>query len=293
MAKGLIMPLNGTWVLAESGPMRLLVAAWDRGKPRQEFAQRGGEWAFSLLEELAPFRGVIKKRGPELNANKNLPRVVREMITAVQRVGDADLTPLAAVAGTISDLVAEYIASQGANKVIVDNGGDIAIRMAPEEVVRVGVRLDVTRPEISHCLVVTGEMGIGGVTTSGLGGRSFTKGVAQAAVALGPTASVADAASTSVANATAINSPLVKKARAEELDPDTDLRGDEVTLEVGNLGVQEIEEALSKGMEKVQHLMERDVIRGALICVQGKVVWSSEIKDFLFPFMPNSLNKEG
>lgn len=287
MTKGLVVPINDTWVLAETGPMRLLVAAWDGGKPLLRFAQKGGLWACGLLEELAPFQGVIKKKIPGVTADRNLPLVVREMIAAVQRVGDEDLTPLAAVAGTISDMVAENIFSQGISKVIVDNGGDIAFRITPEEVIRVGIRLDISRPEISYCLQIRGGMGVGGVATSGLGGRSFTKGVAQGAVALGPTASVADAASTSMANATAIDSPRVKKARAEELYPDTDLRGEEVTLEVEELTPQEAEEALSKGMEKAQHLMEKGVISGALICVQGKTIWDQGTKGFLFPLAPD------
>ncbi|MBW2038118.1 MAG: hypothetical protein JRI46_00740 [Deltaproteobacteria bacterium] len=293
MAKGLVIPLNDAWVLAESGPMRLLVAAWDGGKPLLESAQRGGEWACGLLKELAPFQVIIKKKAPRLSADGNLPQVVKEMVGAVQRVGDEDLTPLSAVAGTISDLVAEHTFSQGVSKVIVDNGGDVAIRMAPEEVVRVGIRLDVTCPEISYCLQLTGGMGVGGVTTSGLGGRSFTKGVAQAAVVLGPSASVADAASTSVANATAIDSPRVKRIRADEIDPDTDLRGEEVTLEVEKLTSHEVDEALSRGMGKAQHLMDKGVILGALICVQGRVVWDQGIKGFLSPLTQNLFDKEG
>lgn len=292
MTKGLVVPINDAWVLAELGPMRLLVTAWNGGKPLLQSAKKGGEWACGLLEELAPFQRVIKKKTLDVPANGNFPKVVRNMITAVQRVGDEDLTPLAAVAGTISDLVADYIFSQGVSKVIVDNGGDIAIRMTPEEVVKVGIRLDVTLPEISHCLQIRGGMGVGGVATSGLGGRSFTKGVAQAAVALGPAASVADAASTSLANATAIDSPRVKKARAEEVFPDTDIRREEVTLQVEELMPQEVEDALSKGMGKAQHLMEKGVISGALICVQGKVAWSQGIKGFLYPLTPSSFNKE-
>lgn len=283
MARGLVVPLNDTWILAELGPMRLQIAAWEGSNPSLENARKGGQWACGLLEELAPFQGLIKKKDPWPSSNGNIPYVVKEMIAAVQQVGDVDLTPLAAVAGTIADLVAEHIFSRRVSKVIVDNGGDVAIRMIPEEVVRVGLRLHVTSPEISHYLQITGRMGIGGVTTSGLGGRSFTKGVAQAAVALGPTASIADAASTSMANATAIDSPRVKKTRADKLYPDTDLPGEEVTFEVAELTPQEAQEALFRGMEKAQHLIQRGVISGAIICVQKKVLSSQGIKEFLFP----------
>ena len=283
MGETLVTPVNDVWVLAESGPMRLLVAAWDGDKPLHELAHKGGERACGLLAELAPFQSIISKKASATNSCTNLPKVVKEMIAAVQNVGDVDLTPLAAVAGTISDLVAQHVFSHGATRVIVDNGGDIAVRMTPDAEVKVGIRLDVESHDISHGLRIAGGMGVGGVTTSGLGGRSFTKGVAQSAVVLGPTASIADAASTSVANATLIDSPNVRRIKAEDLYPDTDLRGEEVTLEVGDLTPGEIDLALSRGMERVQYLMNKEVISGALICVKGKVVWSHALENLLFP----------
>lgn len=286
MGKELVIPLDDTWVLAESGPMRIEIAAWNGSGPSLETARRGGEWACALLEELAPFQDLIKKKNPWPNTNDALPRVVEEMIASVQLVGDLDLTPLATVAGTISDLVAERLFSQGMSKVIANNGGDIAIRLMPEEVVRVGIRTDVSTSTISHYLELNGSMGIGGVTTSGMGGRSFTKGVAQAAVALGPTASLADAASTSLANATRIDSARVKMIMANDLYPDTDLDEEMVTQELGELKHQEIEEALSRGMVKAQQYIDQGVILGAIICVQDSTIWSKGVESFLFPLEP-------
>ena len=286
MAKGLLLPLDDTWALAESGPMRLQIAAWDRAEPSLETAMKGGEWACGLLEALAPFQDIIKRKSPWPSADNALPRVVKKMIASVQQVGDLDLTPLAAVAGTISDLVADRLFSQGMSKVIVNNGGDIAIRMMPEEGVKVGVRLDVSTPRISHYLEIQGSMGIGGVTTSGFGGRSFTKGVAQAVVALGSTASLADAASTSLANATQTNSLQVEMTMADEIYPDTDLTGEMVTQALGELTPQEIEDALSHGMAKAQRYIDMGVILGAVICVQERTIWSQGLESFLFPLTP-------
>ncbi|MCP4420263.1 MAG: UPF0280 family protein [Chloroflexi bacterium] len=263
--------------------MRLQIAAWDGANPALEIAMRGGEWACDLLEELAPFQELIKKKNPWANTDDALPRIVREMIASVRHVGDLDLTPLATVAGTISDFVAERLFSQGMSKVIVNNGGDIAIRMLPEAVVRVGVRLDVSSPKVSHGLEIKGNMGIGGITTSGFGGRSFTKGTAQAVVVLGATASVADAASTSIANATQINAPSVKTAVAETIYPDTDLAGEKVTQELGTLTSQEIDTALANGMARVRQYIDKGVIHGGILCVQGRMIWSHGIESFLFP----------
>jgi hypothetical protein len=112
-------------------------------------------------------------------------------------------------------------------------------------------------------------MGIGGVCTSGLGGRSLTLGIASAAVALSPSASLADGAATLLGNVTYIDSPKVKRMLAESIYPDTDVRGLMVVTEVEPLSDEEIEKALSLGEKKAQELLNKQVITGAFIAVQG------------------------
>ena len=109
---------------------------------------------------------------------------------------------MAAVAGTIADATADFLAESGLTRVIVNNGGDVAVRLAEGEKVSVGIRPDVNRPRVSHRLLLAPEMDIGGVCTSGLGGRSFTRGIASAATVFANRAAIADAAATAVANAT-------------------------------------------------------------------------------------------
>jgi hypothetical protein len=283
MRQELLVPLDDTWVLAELGPMSLRIASWTGHVPAQQLALDAGRWAFHVLEQLAAFQEMVTQKNPWPDDDGTLPRPVTTMLEAVRHVGDEDLTPLAAVAGTISELVAEHLYAQGATKTIVDNGGDIAIRMLPDETVRVGIRLDVTRPDVAYYLQITPETGIQGVTTSGLGGRSFTKGVAQAAVVLGSRASVADAAATSVANATAIDSPRVQTIPADTLDPDTDLHGERVVTKIQTLSVQEVAHALTQGLDYSRRLVEQGVIFGALLSVQGEVAATEGLEELLFP----------
>jgi len=261
--------------------MRLMIAAWTDGLPARHMAREGGEISFRLLDDVARFQTLVKKRHPWPTSNGKFPPAVSTMLRAVQQVDDQDLTPLAAVAGTIAELVADHIFSLGAERVIVDNGGDIAIRMRSHEKVRVGIRLDVTRPEVSHYLEIGGNDQIAGVTTSGLGGRSVTKGVAQAAVVLARTASVADAASTSVANATSIVSPRVQRVLAENMDPVTDLRGDEVVACVETLDHEEAELALAQGARRGGYLCSRGVIMGYVLAVQGRILYNDQVKTHL------------
>ena len=82
------------------------------------------------------------------------------------------MTPMAAVAGAIADLTVEALEGWGATKAFANNGGDIAIKLTPEESTCIGIVSCLANGKISHKLTLTGRDGIGGVATSGLGGRS-------------------------------------------------------------------------------------------------------------------------
>ena len=59
------------------------------------------------------------------------------MWAAVSMIGDSDLTPMAAVAGTIADATADFLVESGLTRVIVNNGGDVAVRLTKGETVSV------------------------------------------------------------------------------------------------------------------------------------------------------------
>ena len=138
-----------------------------------------------------------------------------QMLNSVAVVGDQDLTPMAAVAGTIADAVANWLFKNGLTRVIVDNGGDIAVRLAKEQTVNVGVRPDIRSLTVSHVLRLDARMPSWGVTSSGFGGRSFTRGIASAVTALAGSASFADAASTAIANACFVESENIQQIPAK------------------------------------------------------------------------------
>jgi len=129
------------------------------------------------------------------------------------------------VAGSIADAVADWLFNRGLSRVIVNNGGDIAIRLAENETARVGVRTKVESPVISYMVELSSRHPSWGVNTSGLGGRSLTRGVASAVTAFARTSSLADAAATSVANACFAKDDTIVQAMAQEVDPHTDIRG--------------------------------------------------------------------
>lgn len=271
---------NGT-VLVDYGPMRMFISVSENGNLLVKLAEEGAHFAMEVLEDLAKFLPVIRKRSKELEIEESFPEVVRRMIDATKKMEEPDLTPLAAVAGTASDVVADFIFSKGGTKIIVDNGGDIAIRLKEGEVAKVGVKIEVDAGQPSHLISIDSTMGIGGVATSGLGGRSFTKGIASAAMVLSQTASFSDAAATVIGNFTNVEDPNIMRSRAEKIYPDTDIAGEWVTIKVGKLSQEKIEEALNRGLSKAYSICQKGLIHGAVVALQGRMVWTNSLEPWL------------
>lgn len=271
MAKSIVETEDGS-LIAHSGPMWLGISVWTEGKSNLALARVGAEKAFVLLEELARFNSLISQNITRLQAKDISSSVVQRMIMSVRCMADETMTPRAAIAGSVADEVANTIFRFGhVSKVIVNNGGDIAIRLRGEESVKTGIMLDRFKRDCSYIITIDASSKIGGIATSGLGGRSFTKGIASAATAVASTASLADAAATLLANATTVDDDLIKRKLAEDIYPDTDIPGHWVTTTVGNISQSKIKEALDKGLAKVNELQQRGLIVGAVLAVKGQV----------------------
>lgn len=271
---------NGT-VLVDYGPMHMFISASENGKPLVQLAKEGASLAIQVLEDLARFLPVIKMKSKGLEIERTFPDVVRRMIESTKRMGEPDLTPLAAVAGTTSDVVADFMFSQGGAKIIIENGGDIAIRLKEGEIATVGVKTEIDAKYPTYLIPIDSTMTIGGVATSGLGGRSFTKGIASAATVLSGTASFSDAAATVIGNFTNIEDQEVSRSLAEKIYPDTDIAGEWVTVKVGRLSQGKIAEALNNGLTKACSICQKGLIKGALIALQGKAVWTDSLEPLL------------
>jgi ApbE superfamily uncharacterized protein (UPF0280 family) len=267
-------------VLAECGPMRLVIRAWNKKQPQIKLARRAAEKSILYLERIARCRAILRRPIPEI---LELPEdeLALEMIASVRAVGDEDLTPMAAVAGTIADMVANWLFEREATKVIVDNGGDIAVRIAAGESVTVGVRPRVDSGHISHVIKLDSGRSAWGVTTSGVGGRSLTRGIASAVTVLATNASVADAAATAVANACFVDSANIRQIPAERLDPGTDLAGVPVTVGIGALSQPQLLDAFEKALHRADDLVARGIIFGALICQANLYTMTSSSKNFI------------
>jgi len=261
-----------TWIgpgrlLMDYGPIQAVITAFRYEEPLGIELQDACQYASDQLKELAACLSIAKLPPGEIKEKKLLPDILLKMIDAVKICGDQTLTSMAAVAGTFADVVADFLVAKGATKVIVNNGGDIAIRMSEGESTRVGIVSDLAVGTYSHVMELTAADGIGGIATSGIGGRSFTKGIASAAVAFGPNCRMADASATLIGNHTFSPDPAIKLAPAEELDPDTDIKGHLVTVSIGELNRETAEKALANGVRKAQELMGLNIIQGAAVFI--------------------------
>jgi hypothetical protein len=268
-------------VLVDYGPMRMRISVFDQGKPLPEMAKEGARLAIRVLQDLAQFLPVIKKKAHEVEMEEALPDVVRRMVEATKMMEEPDLTPLAAVAGAASDVVADFLVSRGGTKIIVDNGGDVAIRLREGEVARVGIKTEINAKNPSYTLAIDATMRIEGVATSGFGGRSFTKGIASAVTVLSGSASLSDAAATVIGNFTNAEDPNITRDLAERIYPDTDIIGEWVTIHVGNLSREKIEEALNNGLSKAYSLCKKGFIKGALITLKDRLVFTDFLRNRL------------
>ena len=271
-----IQSLDGGRILAECGPMRLVIEAWIGKIPQRDQCIRAAKEAFVLLGKIARHRGIVSRRYAKVPGGLDNFQVLK-MIRSVVAV-DKDLTPMAAVAGTIADGVASFLHNRGMTRVVVNNGGDLAVRTGSGASVNVGIRPGLTSSSIAHSIKLGDERPCWGIATSGLEGRSFTQGVASAATVIAGSASVADAAATSVANASYIDDETVVQRFAEELDANTDIPGVAVTVQAGPLQEEKKAAALSGALQRANTLIQNGLIYGACVAVDGKVAMTDFVR---------------
>lgn len=262
--------LQGGNVMAECGPMRLVISAFVGKVPQPDLCVQAAQESFSYLERVAHLKSLLGRRFSEISDNVDDPLAAR-MVRSVRAVGDEDLTPMAAVAGTIGDAVADFLFHRGMTKVVVDNGGDVAVRLSGGERATVGVRPEIHKQSVSHVIALDPSSPSWGVASSGLGGRSLTRGVASAATVIARSASLADAAATAIANASFVKNDHVVQRPAEEIDPNTDIWGLPVTVKAGPLSEEKKSIALSMAIKRATELSRHDVILGAFVAVQGRI----------------------
>ena len=189
------------------------------------------------------------------------------------------ITPMAAVAGAVADELIETFKRAGITRAFINNGGDIALHLTAGEKYRVGVwsnlgriySSDYSGRDVDSRFVVSAEMPVRGVATSGWRGRSFSLGIADSVTVLANTAAAADAAATMIANAVDCDFAGIVRVPAEQLKDDTDLGSLPVTVDVPPLPPGAVAAALERGRAEAEYWHERGVIYAAALFLQGQL----------------------
>ena len=195
--------------------------------------------------------------------------VARRMMAAARPHAAVFVTPMAAVAGAVADhLLSVALSAAPLRRALVNDGGDIALWLAPGEVTRLAVAAPGGQPAR---ITLRGGDGIGGVATSGWRGRSHSLGIADAVTVLARDAATADAAATMIANEVQLeDSAAVTRVPACELAPDSDLGPQLVTTDVGRLSDDEVAAALDRGTAEARRLVAAGVVAAVFLGLRGE-----------------------
>jgi len=268
------------WMLADGrmhlqhGPIDLLVdAKGDARNVQQAYEQAAvafDDVLENLVDELPELRSPV---GRDCHGLQLTGAVAQRMFDAVTPYRGTFVTPMIAVAGAVADHVLQY-AAQGVqlDRLAINNGGDIALKLNEPDTYRVGVVANPLAPRRDAHIVVNHHSGIGGIATSGWQGRSHSLGIADAVTVLAKSAANADVAATVIANAVDVpDAKGICRQAAVELDPDSDLGDLQVTVAVDELAAGEIAFAMRSGVHMAEKIVADGLAMAVYIQLRNKV----------------------
>jgi ApbE superfamily uncharacterized protein (UPF0280 family) len=248
----------------QHGPIDLIVEAF------------GPDWQKALTQAEARFQTVLTGLVAELDLLRAPLGTVPPTGPVAVRMAAAVapfrqfLTPMAAVAGAVADeVLAALVTGCRLDKAYVNNGGDIAVWLAEGQELIAAVHDcgDAGRVRLMA------DQAARGIATSGWRGRSHSLGIADAVTVVARDAAAADVAATLIANAVDLpGHPLVKRAPASDLSPDSDLGARPVTVDVGPLDATEIQAALAAGQKAAAAMLADGLIAGAALFLADQTI---------------------
>ncbi len=262
---------DGKRLLLQHGPIDLVVQAFGDDAAIRAAYQAAMRRFDGLLTELCQELDVLRSPAGDTSAMTHGP-VARRMVAAVSPFASRIfITPMAAVAGAVAEeIINAMTAAAPLKRAYVNNGGDIALYLTDRERFKIGLVDRPDCPSLFGTTEIREEDNIRGIATSGYLGRSFSLGIAEAVTVLAPTAPMADAAATVIANAVDLpDHPAIQRLPAHSLQPDSDLGAIPVTRAVGYLTSAEIETALTRGLREADVLRQQGLITAAALHLKG------------------------
>lgn len=255
----------------QHGPIDLIIGAEGTGAAGRQQAFAAAARRFDdLLETLVAELPALRAR-MTVDTPAPIGGVARRMAAATRpHCATAFVTCMAAVAGAVADeVLAAMTAVVPLRRAYVNNGGDIALHLTGAARFTAAVA-GLDGSGLGRIVLGAGD-GIGGMATSGAGGRSLSLGIADSVTVLGANAAAADAAATLLANAVDLpDHPGIRRRPACDLHPDSDLGRRPVVTEVPDLSTGDVDEALSAGAARADAMLGRGLIVGAALFLQGR-----------------------
>jgi uncharacterized protein len=263
---------DGRRLHLHDGPIDLIVEAFGAAHEIDAAYRAATERFVSVLDELCAELALLRQ--PARNGGPTPQGVIaRSMMAAVLPYSERNfITPMAAVAGAVAEEILGCMTSAASlSRAYVNNGGDIAVYLAPGESYVVGMGGRADRPALFGKFRLHSTQRVRGIATSGWRGRSFSLGIADAVTVLADRAAMADAAATIVANAVDLpGHSRITRMPARDLAPDSDLGERLVTQGVGELLPDEIAGALNAGAAIAASLLSEGLICAAALSLCGE-----------------------
>lgn len=162
-----------------------------------------------------------------IDAQDNAPRIAKIMADASKR---ALVGPMASVAGAFSELIGNFLLKNGAKEAVVENGGDIFLRLRKEKVIgiyagnsafseKIGLRIQPEETPLAIC------------TSSGSVGHSVSLGNSDSVTVVAKSCPLADSAATSIGNSVkgknAVEKGIERAKEISKIDGILIIKGDE------------------------------------------------------------------
>lgn len=246
------------------GPIDLIVEAFGEAAERDAAYHQAAARFATILSELVEELGELRRPATRAARAFAGPTARRMEVAAARHAGKSFVTPMAAVAGAVADeVLAAMVAGRALDRAYVNDGGDVAIHLAPGEAMRVAI--GGKGDGFADKITLRHGDPVRGVATSGWRGRSHSLGIADAVTVLASDAASADVAATLIANAVDLpGHPAIERRPARALSPDSDLGERLVTTAVGRLEAGEIAEALERGFALAEEFRRRGLIEAAV-----------------------------
>jgi ApbE superfamily uncharacterized protein (UPF0280 family) len=151
---------------------------------------------YTLLEKHIQKDKIFLTSYEPVDTEKSAPKIAKIMSAAAKKCG---VGPMAAVAGAFSDILGEYALIKGAGEIIIENGGDIFLKLKKPRIVGVHAGPSGFSDKIGF-IVRPEETPLGICTSSDSVGHSISLGKSDAVTVFARTATLADAAASAIGN---------------------------------------------------------------------------------------------